>query len=505
MNVRTLLVRVGVTLTMALGISLWLGTSPGIDAQAASLAQPTPINEVFPDPQMALTMEEKLGKTNVTDLVSQSELDSLTELRSNLPIASIEGIQYLTNLTELNISNAEVSDISALKDLTKLTKLEMYQNNISDINVLENLTNITDLDLHDNQLTDISPVRNLTNLVELNLAYNQISDISAVSTLSKLNKLWFTDNQVSDISAVAGLNNLSSLSLGYNQISDLSILTNLTNLDGLGIEHNQISDLTPIANLTNLTFVGLHNNQISDLTPIATLTNLTRMYLSGQQITNNPIPYHSNIAIPNNVKNNKNDVIAPLVISNEGTYDNSNVIWNLADYVNKVSYTFSQQVTIGSATETFNGTVTQPLELYTVTFDVDGVTTNETLEADTLLTEPTPPTKEGYTFTGWYDAKTNGTKWDFDTDKMPAKDITLYAQFSEDKSPADDDTDKDTPNDPAINDGDAVHSLDSSEPPAEENVNISLPKTGDSQNRLVIFMGLFLLGTGIISLHKIRN
>lgn len=229
------------------------------------------------------------------------------------------------------------------------------------------------------------------------------------------------------------------------------------------------------------------------------------MYLSNQQITNNPIPFHSNIAIPNNIKNNKNDVIAPLVISNEGTYDNSNVIWNLADYVNKVSYTFSQQVTIGSATETFNGTVTQPLELYTVTFDVDGVTTNETLEADTLLTEPTPPTKEGYTFAGWYDAKTNGTKWNFETDKMPAKDITLYAQFSEDKSPAEDDTDKGIPNVPAINEGDVVHSLGSSEPPAEENVNISLPKTGDSQNPLVIFMGLFLLGTGIISLHKIRN
>ncbi|EHD1677595.1 LPXTG cell wall anchor domain-containing protein [Listeria monocytogenes] len=483
MNIKTLLVRVGVTLTMALGFSLWLGMSPGIGAQAASLAQPTPINEVFPDPQMALTMEEKLGKTTVTDLVSQSELDSLTKLKSNLPIASIEGIQYLTNLTELNISNAEVSDISALKDLTKLTKLEMFQNNISDINVLENLTNITDLDLHDNQITDISPVRNLTNIVRLNLAYNQISDISAVSNLSKLNELWFTDNQVSDI----------------------SILTNLTNLDGLGIDNNQVSDLTPIANLTNLTYVGLHNNQISDLTPIANLTNLTRMYLSNQQITNNPIPFHSNFAIPNNIKNNKNDVIAPLVISNEGTYDNSNVIWNLADYVNKVSYTFSQQVTIGSATETFNGVVTQPLELYTVTFDVDGATTNETLEADTLLTEPTPPTKEGYTFTGWFDAKTNGTKWNFETDKMPAKDITLYAQFSEDKSPAEDDTDKDTPNAPAVNDGDVVHSLDSSAPPAEENVNISLPKTGDSQNPLVIFMGLFLLGTGIISLHKIRN
>ncbi|WP_270997462.1 InlB B-repeat-containing protein, partial [Listeria seeligeri] len=40
------------------------------------------------------------------------------------------------------------------------------------------------------------------------------------------------------------------------------------------------------------------------------------------------------------------------------------------------------------------------------------------------------PTKEGYTFTGWYDAPTGGNPWDFTTGKMPANDLTLYAQFT---------------------------------------------------------------------------
>ncbi|MBC1571354.1 LPXTG cell wall anchor domain-containing protein [Listeria sp. FSL L7-1426] len=499
MKIKTLLVRVGVTLTIALGISLWLGTSPEIDAKAASLAQPTPINEVFPDPQMALTMETKLGKASVTDLVSQSELDALTQLETYLPIESIEGIQYLTNLTKLNISKAEVSDISDLKDLTKLTDLEMYANNIVDTSVLKNLMNLTYLDLHDNKITDISALGNLTNLVHLNLAYNQISDISAVSALSKLNMVWFTENQISDISPVANLTNLTSLSLGYNQISDIGALTNLTNLGGIGIENNQISDISPLANLTNLGYVGLHNNQISDLTPIANLTNLTRMYLSGQQITNKPLPYQSNIVIPNNVKNNKQEIVAPLVISDNGTYDNPNVTWNLANYVSEVSYTFSQEVTIGSATETFSGVVKQPLEMYTVIFDVDGVTTKETVGAYTLLTEPTAPEKDGYTFTGWYDAKTGGTEWDFTTDKMPASDLTLYAQFSlnEHSENPPDDPDKETPGDTTKNaEGQAQ---------ATNNVNILLPKTGDSRSDLAIIMGILLFGTGIVSLHKIRN
>ncbi|HEM1562751.1 TPA: LapB repeat-containing protein, partial [Listeria monocytogenes] len=65
-----------------------------------------------------------------------------------------------------------------------------------------------------------------------------------------------------------------------------------------------------------------------------------------------------------------------------------------------------------------------------VTFDVDDVQTTESLEAGELISEPLSPTKEGYTFIGWYDSKTGGNKWDFTTDKMPAYNIILYAQFS---------------------------------------------------------------------------
>ncbi|CBY76756.1 TPA: InlB B-repeat-containing protein [Listeria monocytogenes] len=71
-----------------------------------------------------------------------------------------------------------------------------------------------------------------------------------------------------------------------------------------------------------------------------------------------------------------------------------------------------------------------PVYSYTVYFDIDGNEARETIQADALLPEPAAPTKEGYTFTGWYDSPTGGTEWDFETDKMPANDMTLYAQFT---------------------------------------------------------------------------
>ncbi|MBC1385437.1 BspA family leucine-rich repeat surface protein [Listeria innocua] len=67
---------------------------------------------------------------------------------------------------------------------------------------------------------------------------------------------------------------------------------------------------------------------------------------------------------------------------------------------------------------------------YTVTFDVEGKQEQQAVLFEELITEPTVPNKAGYAFTGWYDAKIGGTKWDFSTDTMPAKEVTLYARFN---------------------------------------------------------------------------
>ncbi|EOW8180027.1 BspA family leucine-rich repeat surface protein [Listeria monocytogenes] len=67
---------------------------------------------------------------------------------------------------------------------------------------------------------------------------------------------------------------------------------------------------------------------------------------------------------------------------------------------------------------------------YTITFDVEGKKGQEAVLFEELITEPTVPYKAGYAFTGWYDAPTGGNKWDFTTDIMPAKDMTLYARFN---------------------------------------------------------------------------
>ncbi len=511
------------TLLIVGGIYIWFGTSPGMVVQAESINQPTPINQIFPDSALAEIMRYELGKQTVTDVVTQSELDSVTSVDGHLRnIASIEGVQYLsnvtklefynnaitniqpvanltnltyldfgqtsivdiqpvanlTNLTYLNLGGAEISDIQPLVNLTNLESLDLEDNHISDIQPVANLTNLTLLNLIDNELTDITPLSNLTNLRELLMGDDAIPDISPLANLTNLTKLQITSYNLSDVTPLSNLTNLNFLFLASHELRDIGPLSNLHDLESLIIRASPLSDITPLANLNSLTKLDLTSNMIEDISPLAGLTNLTQMDLSYnqirdisavsgltnldylymnenhisdispmanlnnliqaqivyQQMTNEPIPFQTNISITNMIKDETGALIAPApgYISDNGSYNSPNVTWDLPAYVSEVRYGFEHVINNGQIA--FMGSVTQPLETvpdtYNVTFDVDGAQNSEEVVVDTLIGEPTAPTKEGYTFTGWFDAKTGGNKWDFTSDKMPANDITLYAQFS---------------------------------------------------------------------------
>ena len=71
---------------------------------------------------------------------------------------------------------------------------------------------------------------------------------------------------------------------------------------------------------------------------------------------------------------------------------------------------------------------------YTVKFDTNGGTTvaNKTVTRNAKLAEPTAPTKDGYTFDGWYTDKKLTTAYNFDT--KVTKGFTLYAKWVEAKA-----------------------------------------------------------------------
>ena len=158
-------------------------------------------------------------------------------------IASLTGLEYATNLTELDLGSHSLNDISHLAGLTNLTTLYLDDNSISDISAIEDLTNLTTLGLSHNSISDVSAIEDLTNLTTLDLRSNIISDISPLSGLTNLTSLHLDRNRINDATPLASLVNLETLWLSGNPLSPnppaamASMLTTLTQLTNIDIRH----------------------------------------------------------------------------------------------------------------------------------------------------------------------------------------------------------------------------------------------------------------------------
>lgn len=211
-----------------------------------------------------------------------SDMLGLTSLKAaSWGITDLTGLEYATNLSELELHFNQVSDLSPLAGLTELQRLVLNNNQISDISALAGLTNLTHLDVHDNDIGDISPLAGLTNLRTLVIRLNPISDLAPLAGLTSLQDLDAHMLEVSDVAPLAGLTDLQRLVLQFNRISDVSPLAGLTGLRELNLRYNRISDLWPLTGLVNLEDLSLRSNQISDIAPLTGMKGLRLLDLEG--------------------------------------------------------------------------------------------------------------------------------------------------------------------------------------------------------------------------------
>ncbi len=241
----------------------------------------------FPDPNLEAAVRDAISKPSGDILFY--DLQTMTILNAeDLSISNISGLEYCTNLIDLNLYSNQIIDISPLSGLVNLTDLRLGINQITDISSLSGLVNLSWLSLSGNQITDISPLSGLVNLTFLYLGSNQITDafdFSPLNTLESLAYLSLANNQITDISPLSGLTQLVNLQLHNNQIVDISPLSGLVNLTFLTLSTNQITDISPLAGASNMYNLDLEKNQIIDISPLAGLVNLAYLYLGDNQIT----------------------------------------------------------------------------------------------------------------------------------------------------------------------------------------------------------------------------
>src|SRR5471030_2975083 len=235
--------------------------------------------------------------------ITDTELASLEGQLScaEMGVADITGAEYLVNVTYLNVEYNQLTSLAPLANLTQLTRLAAGGNHITTGAPLKSLVNMTDLDLNNNSLSDGDFIAEMEPLVSLNLSTNNIRSCPGIEGLKNLKNIYLQGARMTDISNFGGLTQVEQLNLSENGLSDMSVLSRMT----------------------SLTF----------------------------------------LAIDKPVKSIDGSLVTPTTISNDGIYENGQIIWSsIPAGTDDVTFDFSQTISVDGLEVPFSGSVTQYLE-----------------------------------------------------------------------------------------------------------------------------------------------
>ena len=205
------------------------------------------------------------------DLLNKIEVMDL----SNKEIKELNGVEYLSNLRELNLENNQLKKVN-FRYNELLTNLNISNNNLERINLNFN-KNLEYLNLSKNNLFKFDTLP-ISKIKKLDLSNNNISEIK-LTNMKDIISLRLKNNKLKEVNLKNNLK-LEELDLSFNKIKELSYFSNLTSLD---IEATDIEDV--IVN-KELKRINIGSTKFKDIEFIKNLEDLEDLNVSNTNITN---------------------------------------------------------------------------------------------------------------------------------------------------------------------------------------------------------------------------
>ncbi|XP_014790953.1 leucine-rich repeat-containing protein 9 [Octopus bimaculoides] len=157
---------------------------------------------------------------------NKQKTDSTEDTYGNLSCSSEEESTYLKKLEILHLGYNEIKSLAQLQlfRLPSLRALFLQGNEIMKVDGIEQLTNLSELILDANKIRTLSPqsFSGQLNLLELHLEENRLVSLAALGQLTKLQRLYVGSNKIQEVQELEHLKSLESLteiSLANNSIS----------------------------------------------------------------------------------------------------------------------------------------------------------------------------------------------------------------------------------------------------------------------------------------------
>ena len=277
------------------------------------------IEERFPVEPGTLTSFE--GLTKLTGLVDMN-------LFSQPQLTSLEGIEALGDLRYLKINQCPaLTDASAAFTLQSLEELRLRFTGISSLQGIQNLYALKQLDVNDSPIEDLSPIGALSNLEEVNFQLPMMTFEELMALPEALRQQiqnltfagdyvydggpwwfeedWITDppklylhsnetderlplseGPITDMAELAALvPNLENLNLYAQPLTTLDGIEGLGQLRRINVEEcRQVVDFDPLWRMPSLEEIGLRNEPIESIEGIENMPRLVSLSLSGTNV-----------------------------------------------------------------------------------------------------------------------------------------------------------------------------------------------------------------------------
>ena len=232
----------------------------------------------IPDPKFKAYLLE-LCDTNKDGLISEEEAKKVTVISCALQgITSLSGIEYFTNLVNLNCNSNSLTSLS-LSSNTKLTDVNCYSNNISSLDVTGCVA-LTRLVCGANNISTLNLSKNIK-LTSLDCSNNNLSVLN-VSNSPSINSIICSNNADNLIVYLLGSQSPQITGTLYTRINTIANVV----FDDLAFEYyiinntNYDSDRDGVisaAEADNITVIDCRSRGIKSLKGIERFTNLTNL------------------------------------------------------------------------------------------------------------------------------------------------------------------------------------------------------------------------------------
>ena len=152
------------------------------------------------------------------------------------------GLEKLKNLKRLNVRNNEIASLSGVESLTQLVELNASRNKLTGIREAASLGNLKKLNVNDNQIKSLNGVEHLQKLEWLQASSNCLGSLTDMSQLKKLDYLDVNDNCLSSVNEICALQKLDVLGISYNKLTELPDLSSYSNISLIRFNFNNLKE-----------------------------------------------------------------------------------------------------------------------------------------------------------------------------------------------------------------------------------------------------------------------